>query len=130
MAPVELRYSDLPPTVNLNVPTAPGFAAMKLLAWHQRQAPRDLFDLAALAGIGAITAEAINLTHEVSGTRIDARILDQRLPPRVLAQWTFDLAHQINDPNAAEKCLQQVVVADQLRNSASPAQVGLTHLQS
>lgn len=32
VAPVMLRYSDLPSTVDLHVPTAEGFAAMKLMA--------------------------------------------------------------------------------------------------
>jgi len=38
-AAVALRYSDLPDSVMLTVPTSEGFAAMKLMAWHQRQAP-------------------------------------------------------------------------------------------
>ena len=81
------------------------------IAARSRVPPRDLYDLAALAEIGAITAEAIELTHEVSGTRIDARILDQRIPPRVLEQWSFDLGHQIDKPDAPEACLRQVVDA-------------------
>ena len=111
VAPVTLRYSDLPATVDLNVPTAEGFAAMKLMAWHQRQAPRDLFDLAALAEIGAITAVALDLTEHVSGTRIGSRVLDQKLPPRVLSEWNTQLAHQLEQPKSAEACLRQVVKA-------------------
>lgn len=53
---VSLRYSDLPAAVELIVPAAEGFATMKLMAWHQRQAARDLYDLAALADGGAITS--------------------------------------------------------------------------
>ena len=63
---VALRYSDLPATTRLTVPTPEGFAAMKIMAWHQRQAPRDLIDLAALADTGAITKTALDLTEHVS----------------------------------------------------------------
>lgn len=111
VAPVALRYSDLPATVDLTVPTAEGFAAMKLMAWHQRQAPRDLFDLAALARIGAITSAALDLTEHVSGTRIASRVLDHKLSPRVLAEWSAQLAHQLQEPMSAEACLQLVVDA-------------------
>lgn len=111
IAPVTLRYSDLPATVDLRVPTAEGFAAMKLMAWHQRQAPRDLFDLAALAEIGAITAAALDLTEHVSGTRIGSRVLNQKLPPRVLSEWNTQLAHQLREPMSADACLRQVVEA-------------------
>lgn len=118
IAPVMLRYSDLPSTVDLTVPTAEGFAAMKLMAWHQRQAPRDLYDLAALADIDAITRMAIDLTDEVCGTRIGARILDQRLPPAVLDRWKFELAHQLGEPRSAEMCLRQVVEAARSADNA------------
>jgi predicted nucleotidyltransferase len=43
-----LRYSDLPESAELRVPTPSGFAAMKLMAWFDRHTPRDLYDLAAL----------------------------------------------------------------------------------
>lgn len=46
---VRLRYSDLPEAAELRVPTASGFAAMKLMAWFDRHTPRDRYDLAALA---------------------------------------------------------------------------------
>ena len=80
---VDLRYSDLPESISLVVPTAEGFAGMKLMAWHQRQAPRDLYDLVALADICAITELAIGLTQEVTGARIDARAIDHELPGTV-----------------------------------------------
>lgn len=51
------RYSDAPPAA-LDVPTIHGFAASKTAAWHDRRAPRDLYDLWGLAGIGALSAEA------------------------------------------------------------------------
>lgn len=64
--PVALRYSDVPETVQLPVPTLAAAVAMKLNAWADRRAPRDLADLFALAQRGAITAEAVALALEVS----------------------------------------------------------------
>jgi len=52
--PVDLRYEDLPDSVDLAVPTLEGFAAMKLAAWEDRRAPRDLFDLAGLTDAGCV----------------------------------------------------------------------------
>lgn len=48
-ADVRLWYSCLPESVPLSAPDGVGFAAMKLAAYRDRRAPRDLFDLAALA---------------------------------------------------------------------------------
>lgn len=111
LAPVALRYSDLPESVSLRVPTAEGFAAMKLMAWHQRQAPRDLYDLAALADIGAVTELAMSLTQEVTGARIDARAIDHKLPGTVTSRWSDQLSHQMAAVVSAEECLQRVVRA-------------------
>ena len=108
---VDLRYSDLPESVSLHVPTAEGFAAMKLMAWQQRQAPRDLYDLAALADIGALTEFAIGLTQEVTGARIDARAIDHDLPPSVSSQWSNQLSHQMETVLTPEECLRRVVAA-------------------
>lgn len=110
-ADVSLRYSDLPQSVELNVPTPEGFAAMKLMAWHQRQAPRDLVDLAALAAAGAITSMTLDLTKHVTGTRLGARTLDQRLTPAVFQEWRHQLAHRMTEPPDPGDCLQQVVDA-------------------
>lgn len=110
-APVQLKYSDLPQSVDLEVPTAEGFAAMKLMAWHQRQACRDLYDLAALADIGALTDHAVNLTHEVTHSRIGFSALNHTLIPRVLDSWDTQLSHQMNKPRSAEACLQTVLEA-------------------
>jgi len=67
LAPVLLRYSDLPTDVHMTVPTPTGFAAMKLMAWFDRQTPRDLFDLAALAERGHIDHRATSLVKRISG---------------------------------------------------------------
>jgi predicted nucleotidyltransferase component of viral defense system len=54
------RYTDASPAV-LVVPTLPAFAASKTAAWHDRKAPRDLYDLWGLARIGALGAVAAEL---------------------------------------------------------------------
>lgn len=111
IVPVDLRYSDLPSATNLVVPTKEGFAAMKLMAWHQRQAPRDLYDLAALAAVGAVTEEAIELTNEIIGYPLGHDMLNQKLTPRVLARWQNELAHQVADFRSAEQCLADLLHA-------------------
>jgi hypothetical protein len=58
--PLVQRYSDAQ-SATLVVPARSAFAAWKTVAWHDRAAPRDLFDLWSLAGIGAIDSEAAEL---------------------------------------------------------------------
>lgn len=57
---VEQRYSDAPPA-RLRTLTAAGFAAAKLTTWMERHAPRDLYDLWALAERGHIDKEAVEV---------------------------------------------------------------------
>ncbi|MGN2636874.1 nucleotidyl transferase AbiEii/AbiGii toxin family protein [Nocardia takedensis] len=54
------RYRNTSPAT-LSVPTRPAFAAAKAVAWYDRAAPRDLWDLWALARINAIDHEAATL---------------------------------------------------------------------
>ena len=54
------RYSDAPPA-RMRTLTAPAFAASKLSAWIDRGAPRDLYDLWALAESDLITPEALDV---------------------------------------------------------------------
>ena len=54
------RYSDVP-SARLRTPTRDSFAAMKTAAWFERRAPRDLYDLWALAGVGALTRSAAQM---------------------------------------------------------------------
>ena len=35
----------------------------------------------------------------------------KKLPPRVLSEWSTQLAHQLEQPKSAEACLRQVVKA-------------------
>lgn len=57
---MDQRYADAGPAT-LRVPTAASFAAWKTVAWHDRNAPRDLWDLWALAQRGEITPRAAEL---------------------------------------------------------------------
>lgn len=61
---IDQRYTDIPPT-RLRTPVRDSFAAWKTAAWFERHAPRDLYDLWALAMVGAITTTAAELfaTH-------------------------------------------------------------------
>lgn len=54
---IEQRYSDAPPA-RLRVLTPAAQVAAKLAAWHDRAAPRDIYDLWALASFGALNGEA------------------------------------------------------------------------
>ena len=60
IADLEQRYSDAPPS-RMRVFTRASFAAAKLAAWHDRRAPRDLYDLWALASAGMIDDDAVAL---------------------------------------------------------------------
>jgi len=100
------RYRDVP-DATLTVPTLPAFAAMKLTAWIDRRAARDLFDLAALARLGAITGEVFDLAESVLGYRPGRSTIPQ-VPH---GDWDAQLANQIADPRTAESCLADVYAA-------------------
>lgn len=57
---IEQRYSDAPPA-RLRVLTPEAFVASKLSSWNDREVPRDLYDLWALAEAGFINAKASEL---------------------------------------------------------------------
>ncbi|MDQ2838255.1 MAG: nucleotidyl transferase AbiEii/AbiGii toxin family protein [Actinomycetota bacterium] len=61
---IHQRYSDVRPT-RLRTPVRDSFAGWKTAAWFDRHAPRDLYDLWALAAAGALTPSAAQLfaTH-------------------------------------------------------------------
>lgn len=58
--PIVQRYSDAPPAT-LTVLTLPSFVAAKTMAWTDRAAPRDLYDLWLLTRRGAIDDAAAQL---------------------------------------------------------------------
>lgn len=106
--PVRLRYSDLPESVDLRVPTPSGFAAMKLMAWFDRHTPRDLYDLAALAEAGHIDKTAAELVRSIAGFTPNAATLERTVPRSVESSWHTELGHQSSDLAPPELCLNQV----------------------
>jgi Nucleotidyl transferase AbiEii toxin, Type IV TA system len=106
---LEQRYSDAAPAA-LNTPTAPAFAAWKTVAWHDRAAPRDLWDLWALAEHGHITATAAELFAALGPTLNSP-------PPRMFAkaptenQWREQLAGQTRLTVTAGEALDVVAAA-------------------
>ena len=110
LTPVELRYSDVPPNVQLSCPSLATFAAMKALAWSDRRAPRDLFDLDGLARINAITSEADDRLRSARGFGfVEADF--QRVPPRVAAAWKTELGAQVGALPDPQQCLERVAAA-------------------
>lgn len=86
------RYSDAPPA-SLTVPTLPAFAAAKTVAWHDRHAPRDLYDLWGLAQIGALNTEAAALFAALGPTgQPPAPWMFERAPTQ--RDWVTELAAQ------------------------------------
>ena len=107
-AAVRLRYSDLPDHVTLRVPTPSGFATMKLLAWFDRGAPRDLFDLAALAEADHIDEAAVRLVRSIAGLAPDVATFGRSVPRSVESTWATELGHQTGDLPTAAACFERL----------------------
>lgn len=107
-AAVGLRYSDLPENVELEVPTSEGFAVMKLLAWFDRQIPRGLYDLAALAEAGHITRRSVGLVKNIAGFSPSPSNLVPKVPISVSNASATELSHQLTGVKSAETCLDTV----------------------
>jgi predicted nucleotidyltransferase component of viral defense system len=90
--PLEQRYRDAPPA-ELTVPTLPAFAASKTATWVDRRAPRDLWDLWALNGIGAIDTVALELYRRFGPTNQPPGDYVFETPPSD-AEWRSQLAGQ------------------------------------
>lgn len=103
---IMMRYRDVAPT-RLEVPTVTSFAAMKTVAWMDRQAPRDLYDLGMLAKLDALTAEAAELLYQTTGWRVAPHTF--RSPPP--HDWELQLAHQTRELPSAHACLSGVAAA-------------------
>ena len=89
---IEQRYSDAPPA-RLRVLTPAAFVASKLAAWADREAPRDLYDLWALAEAGKIDAEAAALFGRFGPyTSASSAMSFTRVPTD--QEWEAALAHQ------------------------------------
>ncbi|MDL9980998.1 nucleotidyl transferase AbiEii/AbiGii toxin family protein [Microbacterium candidum] len=88
---IEQRYSDAPPA-KLRVLTPSAFVASKLSSWHDRAAPRDLYDLWALAQAGKIDAAAEKVFGRYGPYTSASKISFTRLPTD--AEWQDSLGHQ------------------------------------
>jgi predicted nucleotidyltransferase component of viral defense system len=108
---VQLRYRDLPEVQILQCPTLATFAAMKLAAWFDRHAPRDLFDLAGLAALGILgDPEVDRMFHRKMGIELVASEF-QRVPKVTADAWQTELAAQMGALPAADACLREVRIA-------------------
>ncbi|GAA0611999.1 hypothetical protein GCM10009547_12540 [Sporichthya brevicatena] len=86
------RYSDAPPA-RLRVLTVEAFVAAKIVAWLDRRAPRDLYDLAALAHRSLITPTAVQCLRRYGAASSPPSPRDLGGPPTEAA-WQQALAHQ------------------------------------
>ena len=100
---VQLRYSDLPATVELLVPTAAGFAAMKLAAWRDRRAARDLCDLEGLRRAGLLD-DVLPTLDDLTLTPVRGDF-DRPPSPEV---WQQALGHQMDTPPDPVQALADV----------------------
>lgn len=105
ITPVRLRYSDLSESVDLLVPTVEAFGAMKLTAYIDRFAPRDLFDLRELAERGAVSDESLALTRKLLGRSL-ARQEFETSPSD--DQWDIELSHQVAETGSPAEARQVV----------------------
>lgn len=101
---IHQRYSDVPST-ELLAPTFDGFVAMKALAWFDRGAPRDLFDLDALSQVGEVTRNGRELVSELKGFPLTKGMLNRR----IAGLWHEELAHQTKLDKTEDECLQRVL---------------------
>lgn len=88
---LEQRYIDAPPA-RMRVLTGPAFAAAKLAAWHDRAAPRDLYDLWAMAGRGMVNVDAAAIFARLGPLTDASRVTFVRVPTD--AEWVAALSHQ------------------------------------
>lgn len=103
--PVRLKYSDLQESVELTTPTIDAFGAMKLTAYVDRTASRDLFDLMELVKAGSLGAESMALVRVLLGRSI----LPQEFQTCPTAEeWEAELAHQVADPGFPTDALEMV----------------------
>jgi hypothetical protein len=101
--PLVKRYRDVP-VVTMRVPTTATFAAMKTLAWVDRRTPRDLFDLAGLAAVGALDAAAAEIFQQATGRPLAPYDFTGTAP----RDWVVALQHQTGALPSALECLEVV----------------------
>jgi predicted nucleotidyltransferase component of viral defense system len=100
------RYDDAPPAA-LRVPTRDAFAAWKTVAWMDRAAARDLWDLWALAGIDALTPAAARLFAMHGPTLAPPKPWMFRTAPSE-QDWRDQLAGQTILTVTAQQALREV----------------------
>ncbi len=106
---LEQRYHDAPPA-RLRTLTAAGFAAAKLGAWMDRHAPRDLYDLWALAERGLIDADALGIfVSHGPQARPPAGWVFETAPEEIA--WRRALGHQTRLRVTAAEALDAVRAA-------------------
>lgn len=91
VAELHQRYADAP-SARMRVLTRPAAVAAKLSTWADRAAPRDLYDLWALAIRGDVDADALALFAQHGQFTDTRRISFDRLPDR--EAWYAALGHQ------------------------------------
>ena len=103
---IEQRYRDVPPAI-LQVPTLASFAGWKTVAWMDRGAARDLYDLWALSKVGALNSAAAALfaRHGPTGRPPGSWMFDR--VPAVL-EWQAQLAGQTRLTVTASEALATV----------------------
>ena len=104
---VALRYSDLPDTARIVTPDQPAFAAMKLAAYEDRRAARDLFDLDMLGASGALGAASMASLKAFRGYGpVKVEYGDNRRPTD--SEWDTELTHQTPNPGTPAAALKRV----------------------
>jgi predicted nucleotidyltransferase component of viral defense system len=102
---IDQRYSDIPPT-RLRTPVRDSFAGWKTAAWFERHAPRDLYDLWALALAGALTTSAAQLFATHTGLGLPQDHMFSRAP--AAHDWQEQLSGQTRLTVNPEEALQVV----------------------
>ncbi len=106
---IQQRYSDAP-QATLRVPTLAAFAGWKTTAWVERGSPRDLYDLWALANVGALNAESAALFAEHGPINKPPRSWMFGKAPAA-AEWQSQLASQTRLTVSADEALSVVRTA-------------------
>lgn len=106
---LQQRYADCGPAV-LSIPTIDAFIAWKTTAFMDRRAPRDLWDLAALAALTGFTQRSADLFTRLGPLRSLPTSSTLPISPDETI-WQRDLAHQTRLVITAEQARAKVVHA-------------------
>lgn len=103
---VQLRYEDLPSTVELACPDPIGAGAMKLNAWVDRAAPRDLVDLYGLVVRDLLDRDSLDVAAAAAQPVQLHSFSVERLP--TAESWSAALDRQMPTPPGPEEALGAV----------------------